>query len=179
MMNELKDELVAAPADVWQQVPITANHHKWLLLWCRFGDDCGFCFCFVSPKNRMYSYYVNVHGIVTGAEVVVASGERTVASYDRWDDKPDRLDAVLRLTPTHIIGRLSVLLMFVLFRQYAPAGAYLLDYIKRHDDYIVIYRDDSNTCTPYVIHHLTDSGLYYGHYYADGRAAWCDFNKMR
>lgn len=114
-MNELKNELFAAPIDAWNRVSYTVNHHKWLLLWCRFGDDGGFCFSFVSPKQRMYSFYTeggkNGYGRVTSAEVVVASGEMNVASYyESWGDKLDRLDAILRLTPKHIIDRLSVLL---------------------------------------------------------------------
>ena len=112
-MIVLKDDLLVAPADVWHRAPFAANHHKWLLEWCRFGNDCGFCFSFVSPRGRMYSFYTgggSYHGIVTGAEVVVANGDKTVASYDRWDDKLDRLDAVVRLTPRHILDRLHMLL---------------------------------------------------------------------
>ena len=113
-MIELKDELFAAPIDVWNSVPFTENHHKWLLLWCRFGDDGGFCFSFVSPKKRMYSFYTEGGengGRVTSVEVVVANGERNVASYyESWGDKLDRLEAVLRLTPKHIIDRLFLLL---------------------------------------------------------------------
>ena len=109
-MIELKAELFAAPTDVWNRVPFAENHHKWLLLWCRFGDDGGFCFSFVSPKSRMYSFYAD-GGRVTSAEVVVANGEANVASYyESWDDKPERLDAVIRLTPKHILSRLFVLL---------------------------------------------------------------------
>lgn len=113
-MIEMKDELFAAPIDEWNHVPFTENHHKWLLLWCRFGDDGGFCFSFVSPKGRMYSFYTEggEHGgRVASAEVVVANGERNVASYyESWGDKPERMDAVLRLTPKHILDRLFLLL---------------------------------------------------------------------
>ena len=111
-MIELKDELFAAPADAWNRVPFTENHHKWLLLWCRFGDDGGFCFSFVSPKKRMYSFYTeNGGGRVTSAEVVVANGEMNVASYyESWGDGPERMDAVLKLTPKHILNRLLTLL---------------------------------------------------------------------
>ena len=110
-MIEIKDELFAAPADVWRCVPITVNHHKWLLEWVRFGDDCGFCFSFTSPRGRMYSFYTDGHGRVTSAEVVVADGSANVASYyESWSDKLDRLDAVIRLTPKHILDRLFVLL---------------------------------------------------------------------
>ena len=111
-MIDLKDELFAVPEDEWQHVPFTVNRHKWWLLWCRFGDDGGFCFSFVSPKKRMYSFYTEGgEGRVTSAEVVVANGEMNVASYyASWGDKPERLDAVLRITPKHVISRLFVLL---------------------------------------------------------------------
>ena len=113
-MSEWKDELTTAPIDVWNEVPYMENHHRWLLLWCRFGDDGGFCFSFVSPKGRMYSFYTEGgenSGRVTSAEVVVASGEMNVASYyESWGDSPERLDAVLRLTPKHVLDRLIVLL---------------------------------------------------------------------
>ena len=113
-MIEMKDELFAAPIDEWNSVPFTENHHKWLLQFCRFGDDGGFCFSFVSPKKRMYSFYTEGGengGRVTSAEVVVANGEMNVASYyESWGDSPERMDAVLRLTPKHIIDRLFVLL---------------------------------------------------------------------
>ena len=65
-----------------------------------------------------------------------------------------------------------------LLRQYAP-DAVLLDLIKRRQEYIVFYRDDSNPLTPYIIHHLNSRGLYYGRYYASGYAAWVDFGKVR
>lgn len=39
--------------------------------------------------------------------------------------------------------------------------------VKRYgDEYIVMYHDERNVCTPYIIHHLGDSGLYGGRYYA-------------
>ena len=112
-MTEIRDELYAAPEDEWQRVPITVNHHKWLLLWCRFGDNGGFCLSFVSPRGRMYSYYTESTAgrRVTSAEVVVADGGMNVASYyDSWGDSRDRLDAVLRLTPKHVLDRLHMLL---------------------------------------------------------------------
>ena len=111
-MVALKAELFAAPDDAWNRVPITVNHHKWLLEWVRFGDGCGFCFSFTSPRGRMYSFYTDGgHGRVTSAEVVVADGSANVASYYKsWSDKLDRLDAVIRLTPKHIIDRLHTLL---------------------------------------------------------------------
>lgn len=113
MIELMKDELFSASADVWNRVPYTVNHHKWLLEWCRFGDDGGFCFSFVSPRGRMYSFYTE-HGNggkVASAEVVVADGGMNVASYyESWGDKPERMDAVLRITPKHIIDRLFLLL---------------------------------------------------------------------
>ena len=69
--------------------------------------------------------------------------------------------------------------LFALFKKYAPADAALLDFIKRNDEYIVLYRDDENVCTPYIIHHLNDSGLYWGRYYDNGWAARLEFNKMK
>lgn len=40
--------------------------------------------------------------------------------------------------------------------------------VKRYgSEYIVMYRDASNVCTPYIIHQLNDSGLYSGRYYAN------------
>lgn len=188
-MIELKDELFNAPIEMkWYRVPYMVNHHKWVLLWCRSGDR-EYCFSFVSPANQWYTYYTE-GGIVIGADAAGADG--AIAWYHKgWGDKLDKLDAVLRLTPTHIIDRLFALLdtikdrfdklrkMHDLFVKYAPADADLLDYIERHDEYIVLYRDDANACTPYIIHHLTDSGLYFGHYYDDGWAAYRAFHAMR
>ena len=57
--------------------------------------------------------------------------------------------------------------------------AVLLSIIKRQDEYIVLYRDDSNTVTPYVIHHINSSGLYFGHYYDNLYVAGEDFAAMR
>lgn len=113
-MIELKNELFAAPIDEWQRVPITVNHHKWLLLWCRFGDDGGFDFSFVSPKGRKYTFFVergkNGYGKATDADVACANGETIARYWERWGDKPERMDAVIRLTPKHVMDRLSVLL---------------------------------------------------------------------
>ena len=191
-MIELKDELFAAPIDdlEWYRVPFTENHHKWLLLWCRSGDR-EFCFSFVSPKKRRYSFYTE-GGRVTGADIAGADNSARIASYwEVWGDKPERMDAVLRLTPKHVIDRLFVLLdaikerfdelceMHDLFTKYAPADADLLDFIKWNDEYIVLYRDDGNVCTPYIIHHLNDSGLYYGHYYDNGWNAYREFHAMK
>ena len=108
-MIELKNELFAASANGWHCVPFTENHHKWLLEWHRFGDKGNFTFCFESPKKRRYTYYANANAI-TYADVHIANGT-TIASY--WEsrgDKPVKLDAVLRITPKHILDRLFMLL---------------------------------------------------------------------
>ena len=65
-----------------------------------------------------------------------------------------------------------------LLKQEAP-DAILLDLIKRKTEYIVLYRDDKNPCTPYIIHHLNSRGLYYGRYYYGSYDAWIDFDNMR
>ena len=112
-MTELKAELFAAPEYDWRHVPITASRHKWWLRWYR-RDDGGFFFAFVSPKKRSYSFFVergkDGRGRVTDADVAIARGD-TIASYwEVWGDKPERMDAVIRLTPRHILDRLSMLL---------------------------------------------------------------------
>ena len=190
-MNELREELFSTSVDEWNRVPFTENHHKWLLRWYRFGDDGEFFFSFLSPRKRRYCFHVAECGRVTGAEVVVANCEMIVASYCDSFDKLDKLEAVLRLTPKHVIDRLFMLLDAIkerfdglhdvhdLFTKYAPTGADLLDFIKLNDEYIVLYRDDANACTQYIIHHLNDSGLYYGHYYDNSLAAFREFHKMK
>ena len=110
-MTEIKDELFAAPIDdlEWYRVPFTQNHHKWLLLWYRSGDR-EFCFSFVSPKRRRYTFFAE-EGRVTGADIAGAdNGERIAWYWASWGDKPERMDAVIRLTPTHILSRLHMLL---------------------------------------------------------------------
>ena len=112
-MTELTDELYAVPEYEWRHVPFTANRHKWWLRWYR-GDDGEFFFSFVSPQKRSYSYFVERwtggRGRVTDASVTIAHGD-TIASYwDVWGDAPERLDAVIRLTPKHVLRRLSMLL---------------------------------------------------------------------
>ena len=107
-MIDLREELFAAPVYTLQTVPITANRHLWRLRWYR-GDDGEFFFAFDSPQKRCYSFFA-VRGRVTDASVVIAHGD-TIASYrDVWGDSPERMDAVIRLTPKHIIDRLSTLL---------------------------------------------------------------------
>lgn len=40
--------------------------------------------------------------------------------------------------------------------------------VKRYgSEYIVMYHDSRNVCTPYIIHHLSDNGLYSGRYYVN------------
>lgn len=118
-MIELEDELFAAelfaaPVNEWQHVPITVNHHKWWLEWCEFGGDGVFIFSFVSSKGRRYTYYVEraeyIGAKVTGADVHSAVGARIAGWWEIQHDKAEKLDAVLRLTPEHILYRLHLLL---------------------------------------------------------------------
>ena len=112
-MIEIKDELFAAPVGEWRHVPFTENHHKWLLRWYRFGNNGNFYLSFVSPKKRRYSFRTELGkngGRVTDAEVALANGVRIASYWESWGDKPARMDAVIRLTPRHILGRLFVLL---------------------------------------------------------------------
>ena len=112
-MSALKDELLAMPMHVWRFVPITVNHHKWWLKMYRFGDNANFFLCFVSPMGRRYSFRTERDGDggrVTDADVALANGE-TIASYwQGWCDTAERMDAVIRLTPKHILDRLHLLL---------------------------------------------------------------------
>ena len=106
-------ELFAAPVYEWRHVPFEENHHKWLLHWYRIGDDGEFCFTFESPKKRRYSFFTELGkngGRVTEADVARANGETIADYYERWGDGPERMDAVLKLTPKHIIDRLFMLL---------------------------------------------------------------------
>lgn len=118
-MNELKDELFAAelfaaPIGEWNVIPFFENHHKWRLQWCEFGGDGVFFFTFISPKGRRYSFfteraeYIGVK--VSGADVYSADGMRIASWWEIQHDKAEKLDAVLRLTPDHIIDRLHLLL---------------------------------------------------------------------
>ena len=109
-MNELTDELYAVPKYTWQTVSITANRNKWWLRWYR-GDDGEFVFTFISPQKRRYTVFAerwSGRWRVTEASVTSACG-KSIASYRNvWGD--ERLDAVMRLTPKHIIDRLLMLL---------------------------------------------------------------------
>ena len=112
-MLELRDELYAAPVYEWRHVPITANRHKWWLRWYR-GDDGEFFFSFISPKKRCYAFFAESwtdgRGRVTDASVAIAHGD-TIASYrDVWGDSPEGMDAVIKITPRHILRKLSMLL---------------------------------------------------------------------
>ena len=112
-MIELRDELFAMPMHEWRVVPITVNRHKWWLKMYRFGDNANFFLCFESPMQRRYSFRTerkDGRGRVTDADVALANG-KTIASYwEVWGDTADRMDAVIRLTPKHILDRLFVLL---------------------------------------------------------------------
>ena len=72
----------------------------------------------------------------------------------------------------------ELIAMHDLLKKHVPSAA-LLDIIKRRDEYILLYRDDKNPCTPYIIHHLRDSGFCCGRYYDNGYEAWLDFDEMR
>ena len=48
--------------------------------------------------------------------------------------------------------------------------------VKRYgSEYIVMYHDGRNVCTPYIIHVMGDSGLYSGRYYASEADAKEDY----
>ena len=112
-MIEMKDELFSAPVNEWKHVPFTVNHHKWWLQWYRIGDNGNFFFSFVSPKKRRYSFFTERGkngGRVTDADVALASGETIARYWEIWGDGTEKMDAVLRLTPKHILNRLFSLL---------------------------------------------------------------------
>ena len=112
-MIELKDELYAVPVYEWRHVPITVNRHKWWLRWYRFDEDGKFFFSFSSPKKRCYSFFTERGkdgGRVSDADVTIASGDMIASYCEVWGDSPERMDAVIRLTPKHILDRLFVLL---------------------------------------------------------------------
>ena len=111
-MAELKAELYAIPECEWRHVPFTTNRHKWWLRWYRFDEEGRFFFCFESPRKRCYCYRTELkNGRVrlTDADVALANGE-TIASYWALWDRPEKLDAVVKLTPKHILRKLSMLL---------------------------------------------------------------------
>ena len=114
-MTELKAELFAMPMHAWRFVPITVSHHKWWLKMYKLGEDGNYWFCFESPTRRRYSFRVRREREdgrvrVTDADVTTARGETIACCWEGWCYKPDRLDAVIRLTPKHILDRLFVLL---------------------------------------------------------------------
>ena len=112
-MNEIKDELFAMPMHEWRFVPIAKNHHKWWLKMYRSGYDGNFLLCFESPRGRRY-FFRTEHGPnggrVTDAEVAIANGETIARYWEPWGDTAKQMDAVLRLTPRHILDRLHMLL---------------------------------------------------------------------
>ena len=112
-MTDLKDELFAAPEDEWRHVPITVNRHKWRLRWYH-REDGVFFFAFVSPRGRRYSFFAERdgggRGRVTYADVALANGVGIASYWEGCGDKPDRLDAVIKLTPRHILDKLYMLL---------------------------------------------------------------------
>lgn len=111
-MIEIKDELFAMHMHEWRFVPYTVSRHKWWLKMYRFGDDGNFFFCFESPKGRRYSFrteHGKNGGRVTDADVSLANGVAIASYWEPWGTA-DRLDAVIRLTPKHILSRLFVLL---------------------------------------------------------------------
>ena len=113
-MIALKDELYAMPMHEWRHVPYTVSRHKWWIKMYRFGDE-DYEFCFESPQKRRYFFHTSHDGCVDGAEVALANGD-TIADYrEIWGDSPARLDAVLRLTPKHVLNRLFLLLDAIRF----------------------------------------------------------------
>ena len=112
-MIEMKAELFAMSMHEWRCVPISENHHKWWLKMYRIGNDGNFYLCFESPKKRRYSFWTargENGGRVTDAEVAIAKGDTIAKYWEVWGDKPEQMDAVIRLTPKHILRRLSTLL---------------------------------------------------------------------
>ena len=111
-MIELRDELFAMPMHEWRFVPITVSRHKWWLKMYRFGAD-GYWFCFCSPMRRKYSFRTGREDgrvRVTNADVALASGEMIACYLEGLYDTAESMDAILRLTPKHIIDRLIMLL---------------------------------------------------------------------
>ena len=112
-MIELRDELFAMPMHEWRFVPITVSRHKWWLKLYRFGYNANFYLCFESPMRRRYSFRTgreDGHVRVTDADVALANGESIACYWRGWCDTADRMDAVIRLTPRHIIDKLQMLL---------------------------------------------------------------------
>ena len=65
--------------------------------------------------------------------------------------------------------------LYDLFKKYAPAGSALLDFVKRQDEFIILYQDDNRS----IIGHLNSSGLCSCHYYANYLAALIDFSAIK
>ena len=112
-MKELMYELFAVPAYDLRHVSIEENHHKWLLHWYRIGYGGDFCFTFESPRGRRYLFRAargENGGRVTDAEITRANDVAIASYWERYGDSPAKMDAVIRLTPKHILRRLSTLL---------------------------------------------------------------------
>ena len=111
-MIDLKDELLSASECEERHIPFTVSRHKWWLRW--YHVEAGvFFFEFVSPRKRSYSFFTErgENGWrVSDADIVTGNG-KTIASYwEAWGDAPQRMDAIIKLTPNHIINRLYTLL---------------------------------------------------------------------
>ena len=112
-MIELRDELSSLPMHEWTFVPITVSRHKWRLKIYKFGDEGNYWFCFCSPMQRKYSFRTGREDgrvRVTNADVALANGETIACYLEGLCDTAKSMDAVLRLTPKHIIDRLLMLL---------------------------------------------------------------------
>ena len=111
-MIELRDELFAMPMYEWRVVPITVNRHKWRLRWYHRADGV-FFFEFISPRGRSYAFFAERdggRGRVTYADVALANGVGIASYWEVWGDTAERLDAIIRITPRHIIDKLYMLL---------------------------------------------------------------------
>ena len=111
-MTELRDGLSAMHIHEWRFVPITVSHHKWWLKIYKFGAE-GYWFCFISPMRRKYSFRASREDgrvRVTNADVALASGETIACYLEGLCDTAKSRDAVIRLTPRHILRKLSMLL---------------------------------------------------------------------
>ena len=66
--------------------------------------------------------------------------------------------------------------MYKLFKKYAPAGAALLDFVQRKDEFIVLYQDDKSRN---IIGRLSSDGLSSVRYYANYLAALITFSDIK
>ena len=112
-MTELRAELFAMPMHDWRVVPVTVSRRTWWVIMYRLEGNANSYSCFVSPRGRRYSFRTGrgKHGgRVTDADVAIATGDMIARYCEVWGDTPERMDDVLRLTPRHILDRLSMLL---------------------------------------------------------------------